>query len=313
MPSHNISLNGLRVFEAAARHLNFTSAALELNVSQAAVSQQVRSLEDQLGSKLFERGGRVLSLTTAGKDLAVATSSALSTINKSLDSITGESDSNTLTISTLSSFASLWLVPRLDDFQNEQPDIELRVHTSGSKVDLLGNRIDAAIRLAATDETDLVTEVLFPEALCLVCTPTVANDIGSEISGLYKFTMATDSIESIDSEPMDYIGSSSNLSLRALGLDRKNLKMRRFTSSENVIQSALEGKTTAITRLSLCVEYLDAGRLTILFNHCEPLQYGTSLVYPKSRYDDRKLILLRDWLRSEAKVFNKKLDRYLIS
>lgn len=311
MATHNVSLNGLRVFEAAARHLNFTSAALELNVSQAAVSQQIRNLEDQLGSKLFERGARELSLTMAGRDLSVATSSALHTINSSLDSITGENDSRVLTVSTLPSFASRWLVPRLDEFQNAHPDIELHVHTSGSKVDLLRNKIDAAIRLAAADETDLVTELLFPDALCLISTPNVANEIGSDKSGLYRFTLATDSIQVFDTEPEDYTGSATNISLKTLGLDCSKLKMRRFTSSENVIQSALDGKTTAMTRLSLCVEDLDAGRLSILFNHCEPLQHGTSLVYPRFRQDDIKLRLLRNWLRTESKVFSQKLNKYL--
>ena len=311
MAIHNVSLNGLRVFEAAARHLNFTTAALELNVSQAAVSQQIRNLEDQLGSKLFERGARELSLTITGRDLSVATSSALHTINSALDIITGENNSRVLTLSTLPSFASRWLVPRLDEFQNAHPDIELHVHTSGSKVDLLGNNIDAAIRLAATDEADLVTELLFPDALCLISTPKVANEIGSEITGLYKFTLATDSNQVLGTERVDYTGSATDISLKTLGVDYSKLKMRRFTSSENVIQSALEGKTIAMTRLSLCAEDLDAGRLSILFNHCEPLQHGTSLVYPRLRQNDTKLRLLRDWLRTESKIFNQKLNKYL--
>ena len=311
MANHNVSLNGLRVFEAAARHLNFTSAALELNVSQAAVSQQIRNLEDQLGSKLFERGARALSLTIAGRDLSVATSSALHTINNSLNSITGENDSSVLTISTLPSFASRWLVPRLDEFQNAHPDIDLHVHTSGSKVDLLGNKIDAAIRLAAADETGLVTELLFPDALCLISTPDVANEIGSDINGLYRFGLATDSTQVFGNEPVDFTGSATNISLRKLGLDFSKLNMRRFTSSENVIQSALDGKATAMTRLSLCADDLDAGRLSILFNHCEPLRQGTSLVYPKFRKNDIKLRLLRSWLRTEAGTFSQKLSKYL--
>ena len=128
----NYSLNGLRMFEAAARHLSFTVAANELNVSQAAVSQQIRRLEDELGVKLFVRGKGGLSLSVSGQELAGSTKTGLSIIHKSIARITNTETEGVLAITTLASFASRWLIPRLSKFQERHPDIALHVHTSGT-------------------------------------------------------------------------------------------------------------------------------------------------------------------------------------
>lgn len=311
MNKHNVSLNALRMFEAAARHLSFTSAAAELSVSQAAVSQQMRSLEDQLGVKLFERTARVLALTPAGEDLATATRTALLSINQSLDRIRGTADTAILTVTTLPSFAARWLVPRLDSFQNAYPGIEIHVHTSGSAVDLLGGRVDAALRLAATPRPGMVTELLMPEGFCLVGTPELANKIAANPELLYDYNLNLDSSQLADNQPKDMTDRETEQSLQELDFDMEKLKTRNFSSSENVVTSALGGNSLALTRLSLCVDDLEQQRLAIVLDYCKPLQQGTSLVYPELRKDEASLCRFRDWLQIECDVFTHQLRKYM--
>lgn len=311
MHKHNVSLNGLRVFEAAGRHLSFTSSAVELNVSQAAVSQQIRSLEDQIGVQLFVRSPRSLLLSAAGEELLHATQSALRTINNALDNINGASHSNVLTISALPSFAARWLIPRLDDFQKKHSDIELHLHTSDSKVEFVGSNVDAAVRLAAGVEDGLNAEFLIPDAFCLICTPELANKIAGKRDNFYKYPLSVDSSQPLNSRTKDLTQLATEASLVDLQLDKNRLKMRSFSTSDNVVLAALEGKSTALTSLSLCVDDLEAGRLVILFDHLKALPYGTSLVYPQSREDEPKLKAFREWLREEAVKFNARLEKYM--
>ena len=311
MHKRNVSLNGLRMFEAAARHLSFTHAAQELSVSQAAVSQQIRSLEEQLGIKLFQRRTRSLLLTPAGQELAITTRSAIHNIQDTIDRITGSNTTGVLTVSTLSSFASRWLIPRLDDFQKKHKDIELHIHTSSEKVDLLGSKVDVAIRLAASDEPEMVAEFLMHDALCFVSTPGIAKDIGKNRSKLYEYTLAVDGAQLLDYQSQDITQRATEESLKSLRLDKDKLKMTVFGQSDNVVLSALTGQSTALTRLSLCLDDLDAGRLKIIFGHCISLNHGYSLIYPEIRTNDLKLLRFKKWLNSEAAIFRQRLSIYM--
>ncbi|OED36410.1 hypothetical protein AB833_27750 [Chromatiales bacterium (ex Bugula neritina AB1)] len=310
MNRHNVPLNGLRVFEASARHLNFTSAAEELNISQAAVSQQIRGLESQLGTQLFSRQPRNLALTPHGQELLAATRPALDSINSAIERILGTDNQEILTVTTLPSFASRWLIPRLDSFQQANHNFELHLHTSEQKTDLIGGKVDAAIRLDAKEAEGLMIEFLVPDALCLVATPDLAEKIGSRFENLYEQPLSMDGIRFSPDHRTDMTGRETEDYLQALPLDKRKLKITEFSASDNVVLSALSGKSTALTRLSLCVDELDAGRLQILFDLCKPLTHGTSFVYPKVRSNDNKLLIFKEWLHKEAKIFNDRLANY---
>ncbi len=310
MDKHNLSLNGLRVFEVSARHLNFTLAAGELSITQAAVSQQIRNLESQLDIKLFNRLPRSLTLTLPGQELLAAVRPALDSINSAIDRITGAGSQEILTVTTLPSFASRWLIPRLDSFQQANHNFELHLHTSGQKTDLISGNVDAAIRLDAQDAEGLVKEFIIPDALCMVGTPELAARLGDNFENLYKQPLSMDGLRFSDNQKADLTGRETEDYLQGLPLDKRKLKITEFSASDNVVLSALSGKATALTRLSLCVDDLDAGRLKILFHLCKPLTHGTSFVYPGFRADDRRLLIFKDWLYQEAKVFNDRMAKY---
>ena len=311
MSARNVSLNALRAFDAAARRRSFTAAADELHVTQAAVSQQIRTLEEQLGAKLFLREPRGLRLTALGEDLAGATRDALALVEASIERIAGTAETSVLTVSTLPSFASRWLVPRLGRFQARHPDIELRVHASSEVVDLLGTPVDAAIRFGPAGGSGLVVAARMPDALCLVAAPALAARIGDDADRLHDHPLAIDDAALLRVASSRTTATATEHAIDALGLDRMRLRRRVFSTSDNVVQSALVGDATALTRLSLVLDDVEAGRLVTLLGFALPLEHGTSLVHAESRRRDPKLVALRAWLEEEAEAFNARMSSRL--
>src|SRR5256885_3711601 len=138
------SLNGLRAFEAAARHLSFTTAASELNVTQTAISHQIRRLEEELGIRLFVRQNRALALTPQAKDYLPGVRAAFNDLRLATDRLLRRDDDHVLTVSTLASLAAKWLLPRLAAFQEAQPGIDVRITTSTSPADFKSGAAAAA-------------------------------------------------------------------------------------------------------------------------------------------------------------------------
>src|SRR5213082_824938 len=140
------SLNGLRAFEAAARHLSFTLAASELNVTQTAISHQIRRLEEELGVRLFVRQNRALTLTPQAKDYLPGGRAAFNDLRLATDRLLRSDDGHGLTVSTLASLASKLLLPRLSNLQETNPGIDVHITTSTSLVDFRSGDVDAEIR-----------------------------------------------------------------------------------------------------------------------------------------------------------------------
>src|SRR6516165_9105503 len=174
-------LNALRAFEAAARHLSLTKAALELNVTPGALSHQIRGLEDLLGLKLFDRGVRSLALTTAGKALQPGLQTGFLHIRDALASLNRLSDARALVISTPPGFTSKWLAPRLYRFSTAHPETDVRVSSSLNNANFTSDGVDAAIRnlsvSPAHDET-LEVEKLIDLTLAPVCSPAFVEKYG---------------------------------------------------------------------------------------------------------------------------------------
>ncbi|KXJ54541.1 MAG: hypothetical protein AXW12_12295 [Thalassospira sp. Nap_22] len=296
---NHYSLNGLRMFNAAARHLSFSASAAELNVSQAAVSQQIRRLEHQLNVKLFVRESGRVTLTAAGKELAGATDAALFRINKAFSKITQTDVSGNLTISTLSSFATKWLIPRVAQFESAHPSISLSIHTSEYKVDFSKSGIDGAIRLGAKEDAELCTEPLFRDTMCLVALPERAHSIGTDIENLYNHPLLVDGTPNLSEQMIDLTNLATNKAIDALELDRSKLMIEKHNSSATVVLSALANKGVALTRFSLCMDDVKAGKLDIILNFTLSADMEYSMVYPRENSQCEKLKAFRVWLRRE--------------
>ncbi|WP_338426048.1 LysR family transcriptional regulator [Sphingopyxis kveilinensis] len=174
MDRAQLPLNALRAFEAAARHLNFTRAGLELCVSQGAVSHQVAELEKRLGTRLFHRLPRGLALTDEGHALVPVVSEAFDRVAATLDQYADGRFREALKVGVVGTFATGWLLPRLDRFARAHPSIDLRIATNNNRVDLAGEAIDYAIRFGDGAWHGTHAEPLLAAPLAPICAPVIA-------------------------------------------------------------------------------------------------------------------------------------------
>lgn len=170
----HLPLNALRAFEASARHLSFTRAAIELSVSQAAVSQQVKNLEERLGVALFRRLPRGLALTDEGLDLLPTVAGAFDGLARGLQRFRHAPAEEVLTVGCVSSLLVRWLMPRLPAFQREHDWIDLRLFGNNNRVDLAGEGLDFALRFGQGAWHGVQALPLFEAPLTPLCTPAVA-------------------------------------------------------------------------------------------------------------------------------------------
>src|SRR6202045_4299546 len=169
------SLNGLRAFEPAARHLSFTAAASELNVTQTAISHQIRRLEEELGMRLFVRQNRALALTPEVTNYLPGIRAAFNDLGLPTDRLLRREGDHVLTVSTLASLAAKWLLPRLSTFQEAHPGIDVRITTSTGLVDFKSGDVDAAIRYGRGNWQGLRADWLMADDFFPVCSPALLN------------------------------------------------------------------------------------------------------------------------------------------
>jgi LysR family glycine cleavage system transcriptional activator len=174
------SLNALRAFEAAARHLSFKEAALELNVSQSAVSHQVKGLEETLGFALFTRGTRSIALTRRGKLYYPILRNAFESISDGTDLILEKSAVQVITLQVYSTFTIRWLLPRLNGFQMQMPDLQVRLTTSQADANFGQDDVDAAIMIGYPSDPALRYDKLFDVEFFPVCSPTFLEKLSSD-------------------------------------------------------------------------------------------------------------------------------------
>src|SRR6201995_1064236 len=165
------SLNGLRAFEAAARHLSFTQAAAELNVTQTAISHQIRRLEEELGIRLFIRKNRALALTPKARDYLPGVRAAFNDLRLATDRLLRKDNHHVVTLSPLASLAAKWLLPRLSSFQEAHPGLDVRITTSTALVDFRDGDVDAAITYGRGHWQGLRADWLIAGAFFPVCRP----------------------------------------------------------------------------------------------------------------------------------------------
>jgi LysR family transcriptional regulator of beta-lactamase len=282
----NLPLNALRAFEASARHLSFTRAAIELNVTQSAVSAQVKSLEDRLGTPLFRRLPRGLALTDEGHALLPMLSETFHRIGAVLGQFQGGRFCEVLTVAAVGTFAVGWLMPRLEAFHRKHPFVDLRLMTNNNRVDLAGEGLDYAIRFGdgAWHGTD--AEALMQAPLSSVCTPALARRLRVP-ADLQRETLLR-----------SYRADEWTRWFAAAGLQPPLLRGPVFDSSVTMAAAALQGMGIALLPTAMFELELRHEKLVRLFD----VQVSTGrywLTRLKSKSVSGAMKVFREWMFAE--------------
>ncbi len=286
------SLNGLRAFEAAARHMSFTRAAAELNVTQTAISHQIKRLEEQLGIPLFVRGNRALALTRAAQGYLPQVRSAFEDLRRATARLRRPENEDVLTVSTTASLATKWLVSRVAAFQDANPGIEIRITTSAAMVDFQRDEVDMAVRFGRGHWPGLRADWLMAEDIFLVCSPALALSLHRP-EELANHTLLHSTVPREDWQ----------LWLTAAGLPAEIAARRglMFDQTFMAVQAAMEGLGVALGRTHLVEADIAAGRLVVPFATVLPQDAGYYVVVPEAAADSPGIARFRDWLIASAR------------
>jgi len=293
MTARLTSLNGLRAFEAAARHLSFTLAAAELNVTQTAISHQIRRLEEELGIRLFVRQNRALALTPEARDYLPGVRAAFNDLRLATDRLLRKDDDKVLTVSTIASLAAKWLLPRLTDFQEANPGIDVRITTSTSLVDFQRDNVDAAIRYGRGQWPGLRADWLMRDELFPVCSPS-----------LLRGDKPLRAPEDLKDHVLLHTNNTDDwrLWLTAAGLSTGISRQPGLTFDMTfmTVQAAIDGMGVAMGRTTYVQDDIAKGRLVVPFRIALPADAGFYLVAPDGRREAPKLAAFRNWLVAAA-------------
>ncbi len=286
------SLAAIRVFEAASRHLSFTRAASELGMTQAAVSYQIRVLEERVGAPLFLRRPREVVLTEAGQRLAPEISRAFDIMREAFSDL-GRSEGGTLIVNTMHTFASQWLAPRLGIFQLRHPDIAVRLETTQRLVDFAREEVDVVIRAGMGQWPGLVAYKLLDVRFTPMLSPELAASIGGirEPADILKLPLldSTDPwwLRWLDAYglPYDVLTHQKAPSLNAQTFDAI---------------AAMAGQGVALLTPEYFQRELTEGRLIQPFERVIDEGTGYWLAHPESRRNVQKIKAFRDWIVAES-------------
>ncbi|EEP99347.1 Glycine cleavage system transcriptional activator [Yersinia ruckeri ATCC 29473] len=287
------------MFDAAARQLSFTKAADELFVTQAAVSHQIKSLEDFLGLKLFRRRNRSLLLTEEGQSYYLDIKEIFTSINEATRKLQARSAKGALTVSLPPSFAIQWLVPRLSSFNSAYPGIDVRIQAVDREEDKLADDVDVAIFYGRGNWTGLRTERLYAEFLLPVCAPGL-------LMGEHPLKVPTDLAYHTllhDTSRRDWLAYT-----RQLGVPQINVQQGPiFSHSAMVVQAAVHGQGIALVNNVMAQTEIEAGRLVCPFNDVLVSKNAFYLVCHDSQAELGKIAAFRQWILARAASEQEKL------
>jgi DNA-binding transcriptional LysR family regulator len=292
-----VSLDFVRGFDAAARHLSFTRAAAELSLTQPAISRQVKALEERLGVALFERHHRRLTLTAAGSEFHHAVRAALETLDGAAARLRPPDDRNVLTITASLSFAGLWLVPRLQGFRARHPGIDIRILADDRVLDPRAHGVDLAVRFCDPEADPAGARPLFRETVMPVCSPALLErDPLSDPRGLSRHVLLQLETPVAGLPWLDW-----NQWLRAMGVPAlRPAGMLRFSSYAQIVQAACDGAGIALGRLPFVRPQLESGQLVALMGrHASPTRHYV-LLRAVRRHNAASVDAFETWLLEEA-------------
>lgn len=289
-----LPLNALRAFEAVAAHLSFTAAAHALNVTTAAVSSHIKSLEEFLETPLFVRHSRSVRLTPQGARLLPGVQRGLGELTRAVDQLRLDRTSGQLNISLLGSFLQKWLLPRLGDFHQKCPEVDLRFSASRDLVDFMQSDFHAAVRYGGGSWSNLKAEKMLEDWVFPVASPALFAKLGevSTIADLAKYPL----LHSAREPWGDW--------LRRVGGDTTRVEHGPvMDDSASLLEAAEQGHGLALARWSLVAGDLAAGRLVRPSSQSVRQSNAYYFVAPVHHFDLPKVIRFRDWLREVCNEF----------
>ena len=304
MPDHLPPLAALRAFEAAARHGSFTRAAAELNVTQSAISHQIRHLERLWGHELFARDARPLALTRSGATLVPVANDFFARLSATLESLRVDEARGALKISTLESFALTWLVPRLSDFRERHPEIDVWISTKDELADFAVEDVDLGIRLGRGIFPGLHSSHLLREYVFPVCSVQLIKRLGMPTgpADLVRFPLLLVHDEMSSSHWHAWLAAADVP-------DLPHDQGPRFPNSNMALQAAIAGQGVALVRSAHVDGGLGTAGLVRMFDvHC-PAASAYYLVCPEGTQARPRIAAFRDWIQTEASRSQRQYDR----
>lgn len=295
-----LPLNALRAFDAAARHLSFKQAADDLSVTPAAISQQIRSLEEFLGVELFKRTNRSLILTENAQVALAPLKEGFEKMEEAVDLLTETKDNNVLRVSVSPSFASKWLVPRLARYYERYPLSIVKISATMALTDFQAEDVDIAVRYGRGDYPDLHSEELMRDVVFPVCSPELmaSGETISQPADLMQHTFIHD-----DSFSEDNSAPTWTMWLKAAGLEvADGLPALHFNTHALAVEAAVAGRGVALARSSIAEEDLRAGRLVRPLNDEIPVNFAHHIVCPPEKLRLERIQNFIGWLFDEAET-----------
>lgn len=278
----------LRTFEAAARHMSFTQAAEELHVTQSAVSQQIRLLEDRLGEPLFHRLPRSIQLTEAGKAYLPVVRDAFEQLSLGTEQVFGYSRTELVTIRATPGFGEFWLAPRLSDLYTAHPGIEVRVTSTIWNAEFMETGVDLEVRYGTDEWPELETRRLTREYLVPVCAPSLAERLDNDPHGLGDVRLLhVDGFRNGWAEWLHHAGVGGHVDAG---------RGSHFDTAILPIRLACEGLGVALGRWSLIERHIRDGRLVTPFDVSMPVEEAFYVAWPGEVPLRPEATVVRDWL-----------------
>ena len=287
-------LTALRAFEAAARHMSFAKAAAELHVTPAALSFQIKNLEEHLDAPLFRRLNRAVELTEAGRTLRPGVEDGFAALTQAWRATRRLSDGNALTVTAGPGFTAKWLAPRLFAFAGANPDIELRFSASLRLMDFGLDDVDVAIRFGQSDDEGLHAVTLIEEWLTPMVTPRLAADLEGPADLAALPLIHQDDIAFLR-PPVGWPQWFD-----AAGVEAPTMAGPRFSQADHAIDAALAGAGAVLGRISMAEGHLREGQLVAPFDLSLRANARYRLVHPPGHEARPAVARFTEWVLAET-------------
>lgn len=294
-------LNWLRAFETTSRHMSFKKAAEELNVTPAAISQQVRQLEDYFGIRLFDRNPRALALTRVGELAMPLLTAGMNNISGACDAMQTGGTKDYVVVTAPPSSSMKWLFPRLKDFREVHPEIEVRIDARDEVTDFKNGWADIGIRYGTGKYSDLHVEPLFDDAYFPVCSAQLVERHGQP---LQLADLKHHRLLHVDWPALASAAPNWEMWLQAAKIAHPDAETgHRFTSEMMALDAAISGFGIALVSSRIAGIDMEAGRLVRLFADQPPIRTGFRyyLVRPNDTTPGKDVVQFCDWLREKSR------------